>query len=188
MCHGCNRVVEVSAGAEVKVQSSNTPLLRDHESGKFSFFTWQNTTIIVWLSQADGEATTRLMTFTDALVKARPEGFSNIHLVAGGAPLPTREAREAFGEMMERYATTLACVATVFEGDGFWASAMRGMSTQIQIDTPPPYPSRIFSELEEVADWVPDEHFRRTGVRIQSRHLFGALTHARANAALLCKT
>lgn len=159
------------------------PTLLDAAPGEFSCFAWEDTTIIVWLKGATGPATSRLRVVTEEVARAHPEGFSNIHLVAYGAALPTAEAKRGFADLMTRYEKELACVATVFEGSGFWASALRSMNTGLQMLAQRPFPMRVLKDIDEVADWVPAEHLRHTGRRLQPRHLHAALSSARAYRA-----
>jgi len=40
---------------------------------------------------------------------------------------------------------------------------------------------RINSDIDEVASWIPDEHVKRTGVRLNARQFAGVLANARAH-------
>jgi len=74
---------------------------------------------------------------------------------------------------------SLVCVATVFEGGGFWASALRSIATGMRMVAPRSFSWRINSDIDEIVDWIPDEHVKRTGVRLNRRQFVSALKNAR---------
>ena len=159
-------------------RSSELTLL-DSEPGAFAFYAWENTTLIVWAAQATGAALERLAVISATMVESCPEGVSNIHIVAHGAPLPTPEARAGFVRLMEQYEAQLACVAVVLEGSGFWAATLRSVITGMRMVSPRTFPMRFHESIEEVPIWLPQEHLKLTGVRLEPARLSGVLQSAR---------
>ena len=150
--------------------------LLDHEPGAFSMFVWKNITILTWLAPATGATTKRVAEETIRVASACPEGFSNIHLLQHGIGLPTAEARHDFAEMMNRH-PELACVGVALLGSGFWASALQSAITGIRMLSPKRSSiMRIHDSMEGVAEWLPQEHLKLTGVQIGSAELQAAMT------------
>jgi hypothetical protein len=158
----------------------STPALLDSETGHFSFYLWQGAIISIWLNQGTGDAVRRLAVVAESVLKVHAEGYSAIHIVKKDTPMPSSDGRAEFATIMERHAAKIACVATVFEGGGFWASAMRGMNTGLQVLAPRPFAMRVFDSIQEISDWVPGEHWKRTRTRMHSAPLLSAITTARA--------
>jgi hypothetical protein len=152
------------------------------EPHAFLFSSWQNVRIAVWARQATGPALERLDKITHEMVRVWPNGISSIHVARGdlrmsSAPpppmaerLPTSEARVGFKSLMERYAQ-LACVAVLIEGSGFGASALRSVITGMRIESLRTLPMRLCATIDEVVEWLPAEHHKLTGVRLEPEKL-----------------
>ncbi len=63
-------------------------------------------------------------------------------------------------------------------GGGFWNSALRSAITGVLMLTPRSFPVRIHNTIDEVVGWLPDEHLRRTKVRLSPAELAAALQAA----------
>jgi hypothetical protein len=171
--------VRPGAVSSIPVGSPAPLKLLESEPGAFSMFLWRNVTILSWIAPATGEATRRVAERTIAVASSFREGFSNIHLLKEGIGLPTAEARHDFAEMMRRHSQELACVAVALLGSGFWASALQSAITGIQMLNPKRSTlMRIHDSIEAVADWLPEEHLKHTGVAIRSSELRSAMTEA----------
>jgi hypothetical protein len=153
--------------------------LLDAEPGAFSMFVWKNVTILSWMAPATGAGTKRVAECTKQVASACRDGFSNIHLVKDGIGLPTVEARHEFADMMNRHSQELACVGIALLGSGFWASALQGAITGIRMLNPRRSAVlRIHDSIDGVADWLPREHIKYTGVLLRSTELHSAMTQA----------
>lgn len=91
--------------------------------------------------------------------------------VAEGAPLPGPEARAALAEAMRAGGNRVQRSALHFEGNGFRAAAVRGVTTGLILVARQPYPHQVFKSLEEAAAWVAPE--------IDTRELLGAVDAVR---------
>lgn len=136
---------------------------------------WHNITIIYWMNQATGPAVSLLSDLTRRFAQQHTEGFSNIHIVKEGAPLPDAEARGGFAAMMEEHAKSMACVAIVLMGGGFWASALQGIGTSLRMITPRTYMMRFARSPDELRTWLPHEHSRRTRQLVDGTSLSNAV-------------
>lgn len=148
------------------------------EPGAFAVYCWLNTTIVVWPRHATGPVVDRLAQVTRLKVREYKSGFSNFHLVKNGAGLPTPEAREGFVAMMHEHSTSLACVATVLLGTGFWVSALQSVTTGLRMLSPRSFDHRTTNSIESTIAWVPKVHRDKTGVEIDPEQLRSALDDA----------
>jgi hypothetical protein len=105
-------------------------------------------------------------------------GFSNIHLVAGGLSVPTSEARSGFIELMKDFAEQLACIGVVVGGSGFGASALRSFITGMRVVSPWSFDFRIYGTIEEIGKWLPASHHARTSVALDAAALVQMLGQA----------
>ena len=143
----------------------------DTEPGAFIFGSWKNVFVGVWESQATMPAVERMVRATNVVNDLYPNGRSTIHIVANGADLPTAEVRTHFVNALKKNAGQLACVAVVVGGTGFWTSALRSFVTGLRWLAPRSFDFRMSTTIEEVAQWLPAEHGKRTGVDLDPRRL-----------------
>ena len=142
--------------------------------------TWMNVSIIVWATTATVAMCQKLDEVSAPITRAHPEGGSAVHIVLGSAPLPGPEARQVLGDLTKRYATHLACVGTVMEGTGFWASALQSLIISIHALANRTFKSRATTSIPEIAAWLPPHHAKRTGVMLSPRELERVLWSLRA--------
>ena len=157
--------------------------LLELELDRFRYNRYQNVSIGVWAGQAQLESVRRVQGISRHMIEAYPGGHSSIVFVLDGAPAPTPEAQAGFATMMDPNKSALACIAVIVEGQGFWASGIRSSITQARIASPGAIKLRVHDTIEEVLEWFPDEHHKRTGVKIARRELRLALETSRALAA-----
>ena len=164
--------------------SQDEPLLPSivHDGQGLVMGTWKNLAIHVWTTRATPELVDTLERLTGPFVRAHPEGFSAIHVIANGAGLPDNQARERLREVASRYVNQLACLCHVVEGSGFWASALHSFLTGLHWLTRGPYRLHICADLPGAARWVPEYHERRTRLAIAEADLEDALVFVRERA------
>jgi hypothetical protein len=138
-----------------------------------------NLLIVIWTAQGTGPLIDELARVTAAFSRNHPEGFSSVHVITKGLPLATSEARDRLIALIRRYGNQLACVGTVLEGSGFWASATRSFIVGLQIVTPISFKMQIYASAREVAAWLPEPHARRTGVSLDSEEIERAIMQFR---------
>jgi hypothetical protein len=103
-------------------------------------------------------------------------------MVPTGRPLPEAEARAQLARLIRTHAGTLAALAVVLRGDGFWASGVRGLLTAIAMLSPRDSKLRIVASFDDVTAWLPELHLARTGVRLPAAALIDALRAAEQSA------
>lgn len=145
--------------------------LLDHEPGRCYMGYFRNLSLVVWAGGADGAAVLRVRKLSHHLIKAYPDGHSNITFVLGGVAPPTEDARQAFAYIFNGKASDLRCMAVILEGDGFWASALRSTVTSLRQASSSQFAVRLFNTPDAILDWFPAEHAERTGVVINGPDL-----------------
>ena len=90
--------------------------------------------------------------------------------------MPTAEARREFIRIMKRYANDIACVAVHLGGSGFWASTTSSFITGMRLVSPLSFGFRIYSDIADIANWLPDAHAKKTSAQIERREFAEMLT------------
>ena len=139
------------------------------------FARWSNLTLIHWRTQPNGTHVRILEDMARQVLLDYPEGFSTVQLVREGIGLPDADARAGIAKMMSDLDMNIACIAVVFMGAGFWASALQSVVTGIRLLAPRTFQMRFASETSDLAIWLPAHHYRRTGVQITSAGLMQAI-------------
>lgn len=141
-------------------------LVLDAEPGRFAVYGFLNITLAVWTARVQVDALDRLARASDAYCQQHPEGLSNIHLVQHDIGLPDARTRKHLIEISRRATPHLATVTAVVGGQGFWASRMRSLITGVRMMVPGPFELRLVGSVEEIVEWLPQAHERRTGVSV----------------------
>jgi len=103
------------------------------------------------VSPEDVRATTKC---GEVLKAYRPQGTVSLVVVDPTSTFPSEETRRvALSITRETTAQTLALVVIVL-GDGFWASAIRGVLTTLTSLSPSSHPRRIVRHEEEGIEWI----------------------------------
>jgi hypothetical protein len=147
------------------------PFVHYAEPGAFLFGSWKNVVVAVWEAQGTMTAVEHLGKVGDIVSRAHPEGRSNIHFIATGAGLPEADVRAKFVELMKDKADQLACVAVIYGGTGFWASAFRSFVTGLKWVAPKSIGFHLLGTIEEAVNLVPPVHLKRTGVELDPKEL-----------------
>jgi hypothetical protein len=146
----------------------------------YRFLRFRNVAINVWLGQPTAEAVAQLARLTDESARRNPrERISSIHLLDPRVGLPTADARSALTQLATRHRDHLACVGVVLSGDGFWASALRSALTGVILLVPSALPTRYVANVAELAEWLPEEHQKHSGVAVDRAELLACLHEAR---------
>lgn len=143
---------------------------------------WRNIAMVAWRGRPNGPATRELGNITKRLLDAlgTETKISYIHLVPVGLGLPDSDGRAALHEITNSYGQHTACVGVIVSGSGFWASAVRGIVTSVQVIAPRSVELRIHGDSSQLLEWFPSEHELRTGVAIQGAELRLTIEQAEA--------
>ena len=158
------------------------PVLAESEPGRFRLSTWYNVTFLLWSDIATARAVERVQRVTKRMIERYPNGHSNISFVLNGVGPPADEARVLLARSFDSRVSTLKCLATITEGDGFWASTLRSSVTNMGISSGSQLQLRLHRSIEEAAQWLPAPHLEHTGVMLTQSELTAALHTFRAQA------
>jgi hypothetical protein len=162
-----------------KATDASVPAETVYQAEGCLFGTWKNVVIAAWTIQGTGPLADELERVTAPVSSAYPVGFSAIHLIAKRPPLPTSEAREKLIQATRTYSKNLACVGTVLEGSGFWASAIRSFIVGIRLVVPRSFEMQTYGSIAELAQWMAPLHTARTGVTVNAGELEKVLANFR---------
>jgi hypothetical protein len=149
----------------------------------YLFSAHRNVLIACWTAQGTEPLIEALAGTLTTFVALHPERVTTVHVIAAGLPLATAEAREALATLMKQHGGALACVGTVLEGSGFWASATRGVIVGLQLLAPKALAMRTCASVSELTAWLPEPHAQRTGIVLEAQELERAIMNARARAS-----
>lgn len=135
---------------------------------------WRGIGIIVWATQATALHAQEMAKLSEEIGKTQPRG-SSVSLAVNRAPLPTYEARRAIHELTRRNEKNIVCAATLIEGTGFWASAIRSLVTSLHLVGRWSFELKTFSDIDTLAEWVAPVHASATGIAVEVKELAGAL-------------
>ena len=147
------------------------------EPGHHAFGAIANLSIQIWWAGAREADALYLLGTGDVLVEAYPRGFGSIHLCKGGTGLPDRGARTHFETALERYGEAVGDIGVVFEGNGFWVSALRSFMAGLKMAVGPSAQFRVYPSLMELLATLPEAHQQRTGVEVTRQELDAAIRH-----------
>jgi hypothetical protein len=91
---------------------------------------------------------------SEIALERRKQGLGVIVVIEPTAEIPNEETRRAAAEAARSISEHLQAAAIVVLGDGFWASAMRGLITALGLMTAQRYPQRSFRYESEAVDWI----------------------------------
>ena len=152
-------------------------------AGVHRVWVWKNILIVTWFGKATAEAAEALgPVFSDAYTRTGSDKLSFIHVVANNLSLPDGETRQAILELAQAFENRIACVGVVVRGSGFWASAIRSFITGIRVMLPRAFDLRMHAEISELAEWFPEEHARKTGMKLESSELLQQVERAVAQS------
>jgi len=90
----------------------------------------------------------------EVLQAYRPEGSVSVVAVDPSSSFPSEDTRRAALEVTRFTNATTVAVAVIVLGDGFWASAIRGVLTTLGFLGQPTHPRKIVRYEEEGVDWA----------------------------------
>jgi hypothetical protein len=164
-----------NASMSMPLPAGEEPAIVDLEPGRFRFYEWKNLFLLVWLGESDIANVARLAQSTASIHERHPEGVSAVHILHGSVKLPDTETRAALLQLSNQYATRLGGIAVVLRGSGFWASTMRSIVTALRVVGARDLDMRIHASVEDVAEWLPAVHLKRTGISIDREQLLSVL-------------
>jgi hypothetical protein len=116
-----------------------------------------------------------------AVLAYRPEGGCSIVAVDPTTSFPSEETRRTAVEITRKTGNQTLADTLVILGDGFWASAMRGVMTTIWSLNSSNHPRKVLRQEADAVDWV-IETVQESAPKYR-QPLLSALGQLRAGAA-----
>lgn len=167
-------------GAAIVPSEPKSVILRTHgavlledEPNTLTIGALSNVLVVVWRAQATPEALTRLSRAMSWMHTNHPRVHSSVHVIVNGAQPPTPEGQKHVVQLLRQ--SNAACIAAVYMGSGFWASALRSNTTQMVMQSHSNVELRQHERVEELVDWFPARHAARTAVRIRPERLIAVV-------------
>jgi hypothetical protein len=153
--------------------------------GIYTAYIWHNISVMVWRGSSSLTDLKQYERGCEQCRKRFPGGISAIHIIMPmDKQLPSSEVRDEMSRINDLYVDMVVAFAVVIFGGGFWAGAVRGLITALNMKLvrKRPFEMRTHANLEGVIEWLPAEHERRTGVKIAPQELLAVLRAAAATA------
>ena len=84
--------------------------------------------------------------------QTRPDGIGLITLLSMKSSIPSRDARRVMADALAKTPITVA--ATIMEGLGFRAAAVRGFTSGLAMLAKQQYPYKFFRSVDESIGWI----------------------------------
>ena len=142
-------------------------------AGSHAFAAWQNVGFFIWTARADDQTTEQFERAIATVSGRYPEGRSIVSVIAENVPPPPDRLRTLCVNLLTKPAPGLSCMVVVVEGDGFMSSTMRSFHTGLRIQSTRSFEYGVLDKLDELKNWLPERHLKRTGVRLSPVRLDG---------------
>ncbi|HEY7954551.1 MAG TPA: hypothetical protein VII38_04625 [Polyangia bacterium] len=116
--------------------------------------TWHELLLVCWRQSPTLAALDDVHEATRRLLVAHPEGVGVLGIAQSGMPMIGAAERGRAADLLKDFGKKMRCLASVIEGEGFWAGTTRSVMTAITLMARPPCPTRIFSTVSDAAGWM----------------------------------
>lgn len=113
-----------------------------------------NCIINSWYGVAGKEQLAAFEKCIEQVDKSFPDGIVFFVVVEPGAPILTAEQRKEMEQIYARFSPRLRGAAQVVEGGNLWSLTARSVMTALRLVQRRPYPTRVFSDVLEGAEWA----------------------------------
>ncbi len=125
--------------------------------------TWRGHTLVIWAGTPTLKAAEAAARVIRRNVRLKPRRSAYFAMLRHGLDLPDAGFRQVFIQLGQDLRDELECIAVIIEGNGFVASALRGVVTGIGIAARLRYPLRCFASVEDAGEWVRTRLYRSGG-------------------------
>ncbi len=108
----------------------------------------------LWRTVTTRAAVAELSRIAHELVEQSPRGISMLTVVEADADMPDSTIRDELAKLFKALAKSVICSGLVFEGQGFKAATVRGITTGINLVARQPFPHKVFGNVPEAASWM----------------------------------
>ncbi len=117
--------------------------------------TWADFMFTIFRRSSEVDVVTRSATELRKFAMTRKSGVGMITIIKQKASFPSQKARRVLTDSIAK--VNVLASATIMEGQGFRAAAVRGAVTGISMVISPAYPTKIFSRPGEACAWISAE-------------------------------
>jgi hypothetical protein len=125
-----------------------------HEEPGYVLLSWRNVLINRWTGPITLEALAAGRRVGDALEQEFGPSIGAMTIVASSVPSPPDTVRRQAADDMKRASHRMKVAATVIEGAGFRASAMRSAYATLNLFARTNHPTKVTGSLEVAAEFV----------------------------------
>jgi hypothetical protein len=123
---------------------------------------WKQIFCLVWRGDATAaRARFALSAFDSFLAKGNGK-VAGFVVVEPGAPPPESEVRPIFAQMMRKAGDRMVGLAYFVPGTGFKSAMVRGAVTGLSLLAREPYPTHVFTMLDESLQWLGNRLYGQT--------------------------
>ena len=164
------------------VQAGRSPSVQ-HVSEGCVIGTLDDIVLVVWTAQPKIEQVLELRKVFE-LLAYRYNGGSSVHVLSNRPELPDKRVRDEMARVTADFADQSIASALVLYGDGFWASAMRGLATSLHFlgTKRDRFKLRVCSSIEQAAAWLVPVHNERSRRPANAEELASAVHQLCARA------
>lgn len=147
-----------------------------HESEGCIVGTLDDIVLVVWTKQPRLEQVLELRRVMDDLAYKLERG-SSVHVLYNRPELPEKRVRDEMARVTKDYGDRTIASVLVLNGEGFWASAMRGLATSLHFlgSKRSHFKFRVCATVEQAAIWLAPVHNERSRRRSDAAEIEGAL-------------
>lgn len=156
-------------------QTGRSPSIQ-HISEGCVIGTLDDIVLVVWTAQPRIEQVLELRKVFD-LLAYRYNGGSSVHVMSNRPELPEKRVRDEMARVTEDFADQSIASALVLDGDGFWASAMRGLATSLHFlgTKRDRFKLRVCATIEQASAWLVTVHNEKSRRPAQADEVASAL-------------
>jgi hypothetical protein len=92
--------------------------------------------------------------FISKVAQSWPDGILFFVVLEPGAPILNAEQRKEMEALYARWGPSMRATAQVVEGGNLWSLTARSVMTALRLVQRRPYPTRVFADVNEGAEWT----------------------------------
>ena len=134
--------------------------LFDAEPGQFACGYQDYLAYVLWTGRGTLPALQRIQALNRHMNVSHPEGHVNVSFVGAGVAPPAEDARDGFKRVFTGGVSGVRAMAIILDGEGFWASALRGAITNFRHSEAPragDMAVHVANSNEIAADWLGEQ-------------------------------
>lgn len=141
---------------------------------------FRNVLATVWRDESSVKAAEDIGEQYRRAMTGAGERFAIVVVIEAQTPLPGDDVRRTVLEVMERHASSIACMTAVLEVSGLRGAAMRSVLAALSLASRAPYLTKICATVTEAAEWISTETPCKEGPPLTADSIESFITAFRA--------